>query len=161
MMPTRGPAAPSPSPAVATPNGATCAGTSRHNNNNDNNNNNNNNNSLNQVNNGKQITCNVPIGASLIPYKVLQIGNAVCTTGNSCAQPLSIIGSLTGTDVSGSLIMTQSGKQYGSVGISANVFAGGSTYRVSGCVPQAATQIKLSAINSNGGVDNEQNINVQ
>lgn len=116
-------------------------------------------NSLNQVNNGKQVSCNVPMSAKLTG--ALSINDPVsCTTGNSCMQPLSIIGSITGTDVQGSLILTQSGKQYGSVGVTQNILLGSSNYMVSGCVPKAATQVRLSAINKNGGVDDEHLISI-
>jgi hypothetical protein len=114
---------------------------------------------LNKINTGREVTCTVPVSGTLSGK--LSMSSPSCRAGKACTAPLSIVGSITGTDVNGVLQMSQSGKVYDSRDVTQNRLTGSSSYGVDGCVPKEATQVRLTLVNEQGGVDDETVASIQ
>jgi len=113
---------------------------------------------LGAVYNGQEISCNPTINAKLTG-KLDIVGQPVCHRIDSCivnpAKGLSLVGWVTGTDIEGKLVVTQSGVVYASKDVTKNVLAPGSTVGITACVPAEAKAVRLSIMNEQGGFDDD------
>jgi hypothetical protein len=109
---------------------------------------------------GQEVSCNVQVDAELTGQP-LRLRSVVCNKVESCITNLNPASNLFIGERSGSLVLQQSGKTYDTTSVEESYLSTTpGVYKLHGCVPEDATQVRVGILNDIGGVLNDQAVNI-